>query len=138
CEIWVSSAGAEDDHPPLFQMPHRPSADERFTDLFHLDGGKQTSFDAQLFQRILQCHTVDDRSQHAHVIGLHAVHSGFFRTQTPINIPTADDDGNLHSFAVNFLDIPCILCDAIDIDTVLLLAHQGFTTEFEERPVANA
>src|SRR5690606_6773198 len=121
----------ENDHPALFEVAHSPPTDERFADLLHFDGCEEPCFYFEFFECILEGHAIDDGCEHAHIVGLHAVHPCLFGTEPPINVSATDYDGDFHPLAVYFLDVFGVLGYAIDVNAVLLVAHEGFSAEFE-------
>src|SRR5215471_13581249 len=67
----------EDHDPALLQVPDRPAGDVGLGHLAHRDRGLDPGVHAQLFQHILQRETVDNRAQHAHVVGPGTVDAAF-------------------------------------------------------------
>jgi hypothetical protein len=53
-------------------------------------------------------------------------------TQTTEDIPATNDDTDLHTALVGFLDLKCILVQTLYVDTVALFAHQAFATQFQK------
>ena len=79
----------------LFQVTDGAAADVRLGHLVHLDGAHDAGVDADLFQRVLHGQRIDDRGQHAHVVGGDAVHllgSGGYPAK---NIAAADHQSDL-------------------------------------------
>ena len=73
-EIGIASAAGKDHDAALLQVTDCPAADERLSHLVHLDRRLHAGVYALLLERILQRERIDDRGQHPHVIGGHAVH----------------------------------------------------------------
>ena len=49
----------------------------------------------ELLEGVLEGQGVDDRGQHAHVVGLGAVHAGAGAGHAPPDVAAADDDGDI-------------------------------------------
>ena len=88
--------------------------------------------DADLLERVLQRQGVDDRGQHAHVVGGRPVHAAGAGRQAAEQVAAADDDGDLDAELLDFADLAGDLGGDRGIDAERLLAHQGFAGEFEE------
>ena len=58
-----------------------------------------------LFERILQRKGVDDRRQHAHVVGGRPVHPARACRDAAEDVASADDDGRLNAQSLDFADI---------------------------------
>ena len=101
-------------------MPHRAAADERLGHVLHLDGGLHARVHAGFFQRLLQRHAVDDRRQHAHVIGRAAVHAAIGRGDAAPDVAAADDDRDLHAHGVDFRHFARDLVGHLRVDDLLL------------------
>jgi len=71
------------------------AADHRLADFVHLDSRLHAGFDADLFQRALHGQRVHDRSEHAHVVGLGAVHAFGSASHAAKDIAAADDEAQL-------------------------------------------
>ena len=50
----------------------------------------------------------------------------------PENIPTADDDANLHALGMRIANLFGIFIQALDVDAIALFAHQAFAAELEK------
>ena len=104
-EVGIAGAGAEDDDAPLFEVADGAAADERLGDRAHLDGGDDPRDHVLLLERVLQREGVDDRRQHAHVVGRRAVHAARARGDAAEDVAAADDDGRLDAHALDFGDV---------------------------------
>ena len=131
-EEGIAGAGAEDDDAALFEVADGAAADERLGDRAHLDGGDHAGDDALLLERVLQRQRVDDRRQHAHVVGGRPVHPARAGGDAAEDIAAADDDGGLDAHRLDFGDVERDLRGHGGIDAVVGLAHQGFAGEFEK------
>jgi hypothetical protein len=70
------------------------AADHRLADLVHLDGGLHAGRHAELLQRVLHGQSVHHRGQHAHIIGLGAVHALGSAGHTAEDVAAADDEAD--------------------------------------------
>src|SRR5207245_8879062 len=78
-EIRVAGAAGEDSDTLFLKMADGATADERLSDLVHLNRGLHAGVDALLFECILEGEGIDDGGKHAHMIGGDAIHiAGLF------------------------------------------------------------
>jgi nitrite reductase/ring-hydroxylating ferredoxin subunit len=96
-EIGVAGPGGEDHHAPLFQVPQGAPQDIGFGHLVHGDGGLHAGLDACPFQGVLQCQAVDDRCQHAHVVGGGPFHAQGAGLDPAEDIAAADHNGDFNA-----------------------------------------
>ena len=118
---------------PFLEVADGAAADERLGDRAHLDGGHDARDDALLLERVLQREGVDDGRQHAHVVGRRAVHAAGAGRQAAEDVAAADDDGGLDAEALDLADVARDARGDRRIDAELLLAHEGFAGQLEER-----
>ena len=74
-EVRVARAGGEDDDAALLHVADRAPPDVGLGDCLHLDGAHDAREDAVALERVLQRERVHDGGEHAHVVGLGAVHA---------------------------------------------------------------
>ena len=117
---------------PFFQVTNSAPANERLCNLLQLDGALQPGVHARGFKRTLQCHGIDHRRQHAHVVALGALHASFLRLNSSENVPPPNHNGAFNAFVYNGLDFACVLGQTAIVNAKLLVAHQGFTTQLQE------
>ena len=48
------------------------------------------------------------------------------------DVATANDDADLHTHLVDFLDLCSIFVETLRVDAVTLLPHKAFATEFKQ------
>ena len=130
----IARAGREDHHPPLLQMPDRTAADVVLADLVNLQGRHDARVRALTFERVLHRQRVDDRGQHAHLVGRHAVHARLGQTRAAKDVAAADHEPDLDAPGGDFGDLVRNSTDDGRIDAVLLAAQQRFATEFQQNP----
>ena len=107
-------------------------ANEGFGDGAHLDRRRDARHDVVVLERVLQREGVDDRGQHAHVVGGRPVHALGARRQAAEQVAAADDDRGLDAELLDLADVPGDAGGDRRVDPELLLAHEGFTGEFQE------
>ena len=90
---------------PFLEVSDGAAADERLGDRPHLDGGDDARDDALLLERVLQRQRVDDRRQHAHVVGGRAIHAARAGRDAAEDVAAADDDGGLDAHALDLGDV---------------------------------
>jgi hypothetical protein len=125
-EVGVAGARGEYDDTALLQVADGAPPDERLGDRAHLDGSEHARGHAVLLERVLQRERVDDRRQHAHVVGGRAVHAARAGRQATEDVAAADDDGGLHAERADFGDVLGDAGGDRGIHTVGLVAHQRF------------
>ena len=88
--------------------------------------------DVVLFERILQRQGIDDRGDHAHVIGGRSVHAARARRQAAENVAAADHDGSLHAQTLQLRDVFGNPRRDNGIHAICLVAHERFAGKFQE------
>ena len=96
-KIGVTGSGGEDHHAPFLKVAHRSAANKRFGNLGHIDGTLNSGLDAFFLQSILQSKSIDDRSQHSHVIASSPFDTFLAPSNTPENIATSHHDHHFNS-----------------------------------------
>ena len=91
-----------------------------------------------VLERVLQRQRVDDRRQHAHVVGGRAVHALGAGGQAAEEVAAADDDRRLDAELLDLGDVLGDLRGDGGIDAELLLAHEGFAGELQQDPTVTA
>ena len=134
-KIRIPGAADEDHRPSLLQMADGPAADERLRHLVHLDGAHQPRADAPAFQRILHGQTVDDRGQHAHVVGRHAVHLPRLQRHAAEKIAPAQHQRHLHAQLLHAGDFRRQIPHPPRIHAKTLASGQSLAGELEQDPV---
>jgi hypothetical protein len=87
---------------------------------------------AELLERILDGEAVQERGEHARVVGSRAVHPLGCDLHAPVDIPGAEDDRGLDLELVHRLDLTGNPLDAGEVDPVLLVAEKRFAGELEQ------
>mmetsp|Transcript_5760 Transcript_5760/g.14066 ORF Transcript_5760/g.14066 Transcript_5760/m.14066 type:complete len:311 (-) Transcript_5760:9-941(-) len=131
-EEGVAGAGRKDDDLALFQILQRLGPHIGLDDLLDGDGGHHAGRHALLAHGVGQGQGVHHRGQHAHVIGRRTVHADRAARHAAEDIAAANDDRHLHA---HLRHLPHLLHHADDgraVDAVGVVAHQGFTGEFEQ------
>ena len=91
----VAGAAAKDHDTALFQMADGLGTDVGLCNTVHLNGGLYTNGYATLLQTICQSQRIDDRSQHAHMVGAGALHTVAAVLEAAPDIAATHNDGNL-------------------------------------------
>ena len=76
-------------------MPQGTAPDVRLRDLVHLDRGHDPALRTDLLKAVLQGQAIEDRGDHAHVVGGGALHTLAAGGQSPEDVAAADHDGDL-------------------------------------------
>src|SRR5690606_21057706 len=124
CEVRITCTGTEDNNTTFFEVAYSSTADIRFGNLLHTDGGHKACLYTFTLECILQSHAIDHRSEHAHIIGLNTIHSSCCTFYTTEDITTADNDSNFVALIVYMLNFAGITLENDAIYTVTLLAEQ--------------
>src|SRR5262249_410594 len=110
-KVRIAGAGGEDDHSSLLQVADGAPAAGWFGGLVHFDGRNQARIDGAVVQSILQGERVDDRGEHAHVVGGNAVHVARLVGHATEEIAASHYDCSLHAERVHLLDLTGDLVD---------------------------
>src|SRR5262249_11052333 len=116
----------EYDDTAFFQMPNRAPADVGFRHRLHRDCRKYAGWDLCSFEGVLERERIDDSCQHPHLVGGRAVHPARFILATPQHVSCADDESELNSEVVYFLDLESDLGQHVEIDTAAASGSEGF------------
>src|SRR6185437_9364248 len=118
-------------------MTNRAAADERFRDLVHLDRRLNARIDALLFECVLQCERVDDRGQHAHVVGGDAVHVAGLLGDAAKKISASDDNGDLHADRVDVAEFSSYFVDAGGVNAKAFVRGEGLAGKLQQYALEN-
>ena len=129
----VSGAGGENQNAAFFQMPHGAAADEGLADAVHADRRLNARGLPHFFHRLLKRDGVENRRQHAHVIGRGAGDVAILGERRPANeIAAAYDDGELDA---HLGDLNALLSDGVEFggfDAEGAFVAETFAADFEE------
>ena len=132
----VARARGEDHHPPLLEVANGPPPNVRLGDRRHRDGRLHARGLPHPFEHILERQAVDDGGEHAHVVGLGAVHARARARHPPPDVAAAHDDGHLDAeLGADLDDLRSQLLDDLAVDAVALVAGECFARNFQEDPV---
>ena len=87
---------------------------------------------SDVLERVLQRQRVDDRGEHAHVVGGRAVHALGAGREAAEQVAAADDDRRLDAEPLDLADVLRDLGGDCRVDAERLLAHQGFAGELQQ------
>ena len=91
----VAGAGREDHDATLLEVAHRAPADVGLGDLRDGDRRLHARLRAELLERVLERERVQQRREHAGVVGRRAVHPVGRRRHAAVEVAAADDDREL-------------------------------------------
>jgi len=130
----AAGSGSEDDNAAFFEVSQAAAADERFGNTFHANGALESSLNASTFESILQCESVDDGSQHSHVVGRGRddTLTDFGKLSAAENIATATNDSELNTALDDVADLVADRGEFGHSDPRLALAAEAFAAEFQE------
>jgi hypothetical protein len=120
----------------FFKVSHRTTANVGLSNLRHLDRRLDSGGLTQLFKRVLQRECIDDRCEHAHVIGLRAIHSGTSTGHSSPDVSTTDNDGDFNIGMV-CTHIDNVFGNALHnmaVNAVTGIASESFARNLEQNP----
>jgi hypothetical protein len=120
------------DDPAFLQVPHGPADQERLGDLPDLERRQHAGRNAERLERVLHGQAVDQRRQHSHLIGHHALE--VLRRRAAEEVPSADDDRQLHAEPVGVDDLLGQGGEDLARDAEPLIAHQRLAGQLEQDP----
>src|SRR5262245_45461009 len=113
-------------------MADGAAPNEHFRYLAHFNRRLDSGENVDLFESVLKGQGIDDRGQHAHVVGRNAVKTLCAGSESSKNISPADDNGDLNSEAMDLFDFVGDAKNDLGVDAEALISHQSFATEFQE------
>ena len=120
----VAGPRGEDDDPTLLKVPDCSSANEGLGHRLHAEGALCSRVHADLFQRVLKCQRVDERRQHAGVVGGRALHAPVGGFGAAPNVAAAHNNGQLHARGHCVLDLLGQVTHGLCVDAIPLAAQQ--------------
>ncbi len=139
-EVGVAGAGGEEDDAALLEVADGAQRDERLGDLGHGDRGLDPGRLPDGFEGVLEGEGVDDRREHAHVVGAGPVHPSGRAAHAPPDVAAADDDRELDAELA--ARVGNLLGDALDNRGVDAVAGRGvgerLTRELQHRSAVAA
>ncbi len=129
-------ATGQDNDSPFFQMPSGPTTNKRLGHAIHLDRRHQPRFAAERFERILQCQPIDDRGEHAHVVGccfLDAAVSGG-ELSAAEDVAATDHNRNLYALLRGAIGLRRDVHNLLHTDAPFTLGSKALAGKFEHQP----
>ena len=90
--------------------------------------------DPGLLERVLKRQRVDERREHAHVVGGRPVHAAAAPVDAAVDVAAADHDGDLYAPVADRPDLPGDVLEALGVGSVLLVAEQRLPGELYQHP----
>ena len=135
-EVRIPRAAREEDDAALLHVPHGAAANVRLRDFFHADRGHHARLDALVLKKILDGQRIDDRTQHAHVVGLDTIHaSALRRDRAADDVPSTDHDPQRHTHLDQRPDLVRQLIDDDGLNAEPSLAGECLAGKLEEDPL---
>src|SRR6185503_3141055 len=125
-EVRIARAGGEDNNPFLFEVPDGASTDEWFSQLRYVDRRHHACVNVDFLEGILQDNGIHDSCQHANVVCGGAIHVARALRHAAEDVAATDDDRYLHAELMNSFQLFGNASGDVDVDAVVLLAHQRF------------
>lgn len=133
-EVGVAGAGHEDDDVAAFEVGDGAATDEGFGDVAHVNRSHDAGFDALAFECVLKGEAINDCGEHAHVVGLGAVHTDFGRITSAPDVAAADDDSDGCAGVAGEFDLGGHVAHDARADG-FAGALEGFSAEFDQDAV---
>ena len=134
-EKGIADAAGKNDDVPLVEMPRRDQANKRFCDRVDRNGGHHAHFGIAFgVEHAAQHQAVDDRAQHADVVGLGPLDAPA-RTLVPAkDVAAADDDANFNAPHVEVENFVGDVFEGFRVKSRFQGARNRAATEFENNP----
>jgi hypothetical protein len=113
-------------------MADGAAPDIRLRDFVHLDRGHDPRLNLQLFERVLQCQCIEDRGDHAHVIGSGAIHPLAAGCQSTPDVAAADDNRRFNAMLDDTFDLPGKPVNDERVDPLRRIPHHRLAAELQE------
>src|SRR6185295_4846277 len=131
-EIRITGTGRKNNDAVFFQVAHCAATDEWLGKLRDVDCRHHPCLHFELFERVLQHHRIHHRGQHADVVSGGAVHVSSAFGDAAKNVATAHYHHDLHTQLVNGLQFFRYHLGNVNVDAVVLFAHEGFAGNLQE------
>jgi hypothetical protein len=116
-------------------VPQGAAADVGLRDRPHLDRGLDARRDAQLLQDVLKPQGVDDRPQHAHVIGLGPLDAQLLDVPAPQHVAAAHHHTQLDARTVNLSELRPDPTHRVEIKAKVPVPGQHLPGELQQDPL---
>src|SRR5437588_8584731 len=113
-------------------MADRAAADVRLGDLRDRERRLHAGHRPLPLERILQREPVQERREHAGVVGRRPLHSLRRRRKAAVEVAPADDDRDFDAVGMHIRDLAGELSDDADVDAVLAVAHQRLSRQLQQ------
>ena len=107
-------------------MAYRTPSDVGLAQFGHVNGALDARGEVRLFESMLKRQSVDDRAEHAHIVGVGALHPGSGGSGAPEDVPSTHDDGDFYSHRMDFMNFLRYVVNDVMVDPVLEFSSQGF------------
>ena len=108
-----------------------------FNNTTHGDGRHNAGTNVGAFQGVTHGQAVHHRGQHTHVVAGYAVQAGSAQCGATEQVTTTNHQPHLNTNAYQGTDFQGHAVKNFGINTEIVLAHQGFTTEFEQNALVS-
>ena len=108
-------------------MADGAATDVGLGDLLHLNGAHHTREDAVALESLLKRESVHDRSEHADVVCLGAVHAFGRGSEPPEDVASADHDRDFDAVGLHDADLLGKRVEDLRVDTVAGVSHERLT-----------
>ena len=118
-KVRITRSGGKDNDVALGQVVDGATANIGLADLVHLDGAHHAAGNIVVLEGILQGKRVHNGCQHAHVIGLGAVHATGSAGHAAENVAAADNDADLMANGEQLLDLLGKMVGNLGVDAIV-------------------
>ena len=131
-KVRIARTGGKNDNIALGKVVDGATANIRLADLVHLDSAHHAAGNIVVFEGILKGERIHNGCQHAHVVGLGALHATGSAGHAAENVAAADNNADLVTNSEQLLDLLGKMVGNLGIDAILAIAHQCFSGKLQK------
>lgn len=123
-KVRIARTGGKNNDITLGKVVDGATANIGLADLIHLDSAHHAAGNIVVLKGILQGKRVHNGCQHAHVVGLGALHATGSAGHAAENVAAADNNADLMANGEQLLDLLGKMVGNLGVDAILAVAHQ--------------
>ena len=131
-EVRVAGTCGENDDAALLHVADGATPDVGLGNFLHVDGALHAGEHAVALEGILQGERVHDRSEHADVVGLRAIHALRRARNAAEDVAAAHNDSELDTVVHDFRDFVGQVIDHLRIDPVTQIAGERLAGKLQK------
>src|SRR5687767_9522031 len=133
-KVRIARAAGKNHDAALLEMAKCAPPDIGLGQLFHPDRCHDTSVQAPSLHDVLERERIDDRAEHAHVIGGDTIHTHLGELPSAYDVATADHHPNADAHVDDSTNLVTELANAVEVETGALLSGEGLAGELQQDP----